>query len=104
MDKKLQCKDIPEIPILQYLKDSGPGFTCIWYGFNYNPDTRDLYCAFPVGTPPKLAHAKLRNMYFNKLITGCICGCRGDFELTDKGRRKLEATYQKIENAPVVGN
>lgn len=30
--------------------------------------------------PRKLMLAKMANMIRRKLITGCTCGCRGDFE------------------------
>lgn len=31
--------------------------------------------------PPKVTLAKLRSMIKRGVITGCACGCRGDFEL-----------------------
>lgn len=39
--------------------------------------------------PNKLLLAKLRKMIQKKLITGCACGCRGDFEVTAKGATLL---------------
>lgn len=30
--------------------------------------------------PPKVVQAKLRSMVKRKLLEGCACGCRGDFE------------------------
>lgn len=31
--------------------------------------------------PPKVVLAKLKSMVKRKIIDGCTCGCRGDFEL-----------------------
>lgn len=31
--------------------------------------------------PPKVVLAKLRSMVKRRVISGCACGCRGDFEL-----------------------
>lgn len=38
----------------------------------------DLVPAFP-DVPDKVLRAKLGKLIRRKLITGCICGCRGDF-------------------------
>jgi hypothetical protein len=35
--------------------------------------------------PRKLLIAKLAHMQRRGLIDGCTCGCRGDFEVTEKG-------------------
>jgi hypothetical protein len=40
-----------------------------------------LMHAVPDGTPPKVLLAKLKAMIKKGLISGCVCGCRGDFEL-----------------------
>jgi hypothetical protein len=36
--------------------------------------------------PFKVIHAKLRRLLIKGFITGCDCGCRGDWELTSAGR------------------
>lgn len=38
------------------------------------------------GVPWKVVLAKFRRVRGRGLATGCDCSCRGDFELTDKGR------------------
>lgn len=38
------------------------------------------------GVPWKVVLAKFRRVRGRGLVTGCDCSCRGDFELTDKGR------------------
>jgi len=38
------------------------------------------------GCGPNKRHAvTLRKLYKSGMIGGCICGCRGDFDITDKG-------------------
>jgi predicted transcriptional regulator len=39
----------------------------------------------PTNTPEKVMHAKMRALYRRGLVGGCDCGCRGDWEITDKG-------------------
>jgi hypothetical protein len=42
-----------------------------------------------VEIPHKLVLAKARKVIRRKLIDGCPCGCRGDFEVTAAGRALL---------------
>lgn len=39
--------------------------------------------------PPKVIRAKLRALLRRGLITGCICGCRGDFNLTPRAHSQI---------------
>ena len=83
----MQCKDIPDKPILQFL-GSLNGDWANWFGNDYaNSVTR----AMPVDTPPKLALAKMRMLMRRGLVHGCPCGCRGDFVLTEKGAAVIAA-------------
>jgi len=34
---------------------------------------------------PKIILSKFKSLYKRDLCGGCVCGCRGDFEITDKG-------------------
>jgi hypothetical protein len=43
----------------------------------------ELQAALP-DYPPKVIKAKLRKLSRRGLITGCLCGCRGDFALTER--------------------
>lgn len=84
-----QCKDIPERPILEFL--AGLGRSATWYS---NEDGTPMgECsvlhAMPAGTPAKLALAKMRRMIEKGLVNGCGCGCRGDFGITEAGRRAI---------------
>ena len=87
-----QCKDIPDLPILKFIRDNDPGTGVGWWDMQprdgYQPTVRD---AMPPDIPDKLALAKMRMLMRRGLVNGCTCGCRGDFTLTDKGRVKLVA-------------
>lgn len=82
--KAVQCKDIPDEPILRFLF-SLRGEWANWYFDN----ERDVHRAMPPGTPDKVVHAKMRKLIARGLVDGCDCGCRGDFVLTDKGREAI---------------
>ena len=106
----MQCKDIPEAPVLEFLvkvankethwtpsPDMKPGCgdrpiphsqaTWFWSddASGYRPEN-SVVRAMPVGVTGKLALAKMKAMVKKGLVDGCPCGCRGDFEITDKGR------------------
>lgn len=88
----MQAKDIPEIPVLRFLAEKG-GW-CNWFGADYE---NSVTHAMPTGTPAKVALAKMRAMIKKGLVTGCACGCRGDFEITDKGREMLSDEILEAE-------
>lgn len=44
----------------------------------------DIY-VLPEEIPEKVVMAKARRLINRGLMTGCPCGCRGDFELTTAG-------------------
>jgi hypothetical protein len=56
---------------------------------------REEWCMFTwiaeaFGTfPAKVVRAKLAALIRQKLIDGCTCGCRGDFELTETGAERI---------------
>lgn len=52
--------------------------------------TYDLDEALP-SFPRKVVLAKARQLIKRGLLDGCGCGCRGDFEITAKGRELLDA-------------
>lgn len=84
----MQCKDIEDRPILEFLRSiegDRPGWGIIyeaggsaWVGL-----------AMPPGVPLKLRLAKMGMLIRRGLVDGCCCGCRGDFVLTEKGRKYL---------------
>lgn len=78
--KAIQCKDIPEQPILDYLDRRNGEWAFLWGDGGED----DISTAFPKDTPRKLMLAKLGQMIKKGLIDGCTCGCRGDFEIVRK--------------------
>lgn len=81
----MQAKDIPELPVLQFLATM-PCRTATWFwSAGYKPDN-SVINAMPSGTPAKVALAKMRGLIKRGLVDGCGCGCRGDFMITEKGR------------------
>ena len=83
--RRLQCKDIPTRPILEFL--AGLDRPANWC-FRNEQDVRN---AMPDGfnLPDNLVHAKMRNLIYKGLVDGCTCGCRGDFVVTEKGRSRI---------------
>lgn len=46
--------------------------------------------------PHKIVQAKLSRLIQRGLIDGCPCGCRGDYEMTEKGRDWLTNTRKSM--------
>jgi hypothetical protein len=76
-----QAKDIPEIPILYWLLYRARNNLKWGTWFRGYENSVPM----PEGTPEKLVLAKMRQMIKKGLVNGCGCGCRGDYEITDKG-------------------
>lgn len=47
--------------------------------------------------PQKIVLAKAKRLIRRKLLDGCYCGCRGDFEPTERGRELLRAGQETCE-------
>ncbi len=78
----VQAKDCPERPILELLASKSG-----WW-FMFRPEIsadRSVFHAFPADTPYKVALAKMSSLIRRGYVSGCDCGCRGDFELTAAG-------------------
>lgn len=73
-----QCKDIPTEPILRFIYEVNKGRA---WGMSFDVGQK----AFPANTPDKLYWAKMRTLFKNGYLTGCDCGCRGDYVVTMKG-------------------
>lgn len=70
-DKHVQAKNLPDellIRIIQQFSDeTGVGTFLGVIQFELEP------------VPPKVVLAKLKSMVKRGILTGCTCGCRGDF-------------------------
>jgi hypothetical protein len=87
----MQCKDIPDKPILEFLankpyKVHGYEWSTWFIGWE-----NSINQAMPGVTNEKLIQAKMINLVNRGLVDGCICGCRGDYKITDKGRDFLDS-------------
>lgn len=90
--RRLQCKDVPTEPILRFLLQC-PGLAHRWPEY-----PNSILRAFPEGTHHLLL-PKMRQLIAKKLVDGCGCGCRGDFEIATRGiavLRLLEPTYERV--------
>ncbi len=86
----MKAADVPERPVLEFLeKHEG---LCTW-GEGYSMPT--VADAMPPGTPPKVQLAKMAALMRRGLVTGCDCGCRGDFELSAKGLQELHKPKER---------
>lgn len=91
----MQCKDIPIAPILEFVAKHG-GIGCNWSEKKFERSVRH---AMPAETPNQLVLAKMRVLIRSGLVHGCTCGCRGDFEITEKGREFLRQQYGSAQTA-----
>ena len=80
--KAIQCKNIADAPLLDFVahKQAEKGYWVNTWDFLGTP-----YEALP----DKLLRAKMGMLIRRGLVDGCNCGCRGDYEMTDKGRDYL---------------
>ena len=85
----MKCSDISDNDVLAFLA-LYQGRWSTW-GKDYGSAERfpslapSVARAMPVDTPPKLQLAKMRQLHKRGFVGGCPCGCRGDWEITDKG-------------------
>lgn len=87
---RLQCKDVPDEPILRFLV-AQTGIWCNWYEIGDWNNPNGVRHAMPKDVPGHVALRKMQRLIGRGLVDGCACGCRGDFEITVKGRQYLAA-------------
>lgn len=74
--RRQAAKDVPDAAVLEAIRQNirSRGIcvlgACLW-------EIQELLPLFH----PKVVHAKLRSMRRRGLISGCACGCRGDFNI-----------------------
>lgn len=69
----MQAKDIPDAALL----DAVAAVNTRRRGWAFLSDLEEAFPAFP----PKVVRAKAAALIRRRLLKGCACGCRGDFEL-----------------------
>lgn len=73
------------------------GEWAFWWDDNalsFHSDNSKHYIV-PKDVSKKIVHVIFRRLYRKGLIGGCDCGCRGDFEITDKGLALLGVPRNK---------
>ena len=73
----VQCKDIEDGPLVRFVaaKQAEKG---MWVNsWDFEPPYSEL--------PDRLFRAKMGKLIAKGYLTGCPCGCRGDYEVTSKG-------------------
>jgi hypothetical protein len=96
----MKCADVPDLPILEFLArrvgkkwEDGGG-----WAFWYDPETagtRSICHAMPPNTPQKVRIAKMAGLIRRGLICGCPCGCRGDYEINQKGLDYIQSKVKQ---------
>lgn len=100
----MQCKDIPDRPILDFLAAVERGEIIQRYTIGGVTTVRPsagatIFEGFENSVhraidhryhQPNLVRAKMRSLIKRGLVSGCTCGCRGDFRLTPSGRANIE--------------
>lgn len=72
-------------------KDGTPFVWATWFwDDDYKPEN-SVMNAMPSEWSELRARAYMRLLDKHGLIDGCHCGCRGDYELTEKGKRLIGA-------------
>ena len=73
----MQCKDIDDAALVRFIADKQRelgAWVCVW-------DLAPPYSEMP----GNLFRAKMGKLISKGYLTGCNCGCRGDYEVTVKG-------------------
>lgn len=78
-NRRMQCKDIPDDLLLDAVRRTGePG------SWRMRWDVQAALEASLGPVPEKLFLAKARKLIVRKLLSGCDCGCRGDYHLPEE--------------------
>lgn len=82
----MMLKNINTDDVLVWMTKS-PRVWQVWFaGFE-----NSVLNAMPEGTSERRARAVMKILDKQGYITGCHCGCRGDYELTDKGEQYVNS-------------
>ena len=78
-----QLKDVPDKLIIEFLykRHLEGKIWCCWFDGYEN----SIGQAMPQNTPEKIKIKKMAKLINRGLVSGCSCGCRGDYEITEKG-------------------
>lgn len=82
---RLQAKDIPTQPILNFLASGQmrvPNLGASLNEIRDIPEVAAVVTHLSDAQSYRLVLAKMRGLIKRKVVDGCGCGCRGDFNLT----------------------
>jgi hypothetical protein len=88
-----QAKDIDDTAVLAVI-DEKKARENLW------THTWDLEKAFP-NIPAKVMRAKMASLIRRGLVTGCTCGCRGDFERVETVTERVQAFGTEVDTRHV---
>jgi hypothetical protein len=83
----MQCKDLRDVDMLLFILSTS-SLKQMWVN-TWDYEGLLKYSEIP----PKVFNAKLRRLIERGLLSGCACGCRGDFEVTPEGKQWLENQF-----------
>jgi hypothetical protein len=91
--KKNEANDIPavvipELFVLEFM-ESLRDMPATWLENNGELFVNSVQYGMPHGVTPADALAKMDKMIRKGLVTGCSCGCPGNFVITDQGRDEI---------------
>jgi hypothetical protein len=92
--KALQTKHLPDEPMLLFLLNSRREGTDSCNAFPGFPDS--IMGVYLPSISWKLVLSKAASMIRRGLISGCACGCRGQFRLTWKGLLQLRGRFPEL--------
>lgn len=101
MPKLVQAKDIPPGPILAAVYTGAQG-RIMGGMLSHEELVEAVKAATGVEYPYKVVRAKAGQMMKQKLIFGCICGCRGNWALLEKGAEVVTREYGDIWMNPAT--
>lgn len=115
MNKSVQAKDISDSDICTAIRragiakmrgrgDDGPWLVSTGHydgtWSNRSDVQRELEALAKREYPEKVVIAKFRSLVRRKMTEGCDCGCRGDWQLTQKGADARELPKQPTKTGP----
>ena len=94
--KTIQAKHVNKLHILNFLYHMKGRWACIFKAEGTEEELdNSVWNAIPSDVPYKVGLAAMRQLIKNGFVEGCGCGCRGDFEITEKGEQYMKDEYMK---------
>lgn len=85
MNKKIQAKHIDTVAVLRLMAGDPRPWTHFQHKSEHMANLSEAYPDFP----QKVILAKMNALIRRGFVSGCGCGCRGDFAITERGRAAI---------------